>query len=229
MKTLGKQVITTTRSGNFQYATVESIANGLATVKLSTGGVRLTNLNVYGSLPDAGSTVIVDYTTGTPYVRAAQTNSITETLMELALTPAELPSSTSYTYIFLSAGLASGSVSGTVTDYPVGSPFTFGMVAYIGGDGYAYPASNATLSTAVPFGICADNSISSGNTGTFLLNGFICSSFGFTPGGLVFLSTDGEVTQSVPEGSLVCSVVLGHACTSTLLHFVPSLSIVELI
>lgn len=52
-------------SGNIIYATVENYANGLATVKMSANGQRLTNLPATAPL-SSGQSVLVDYSSGIP-------------------------------------------------------------------------------------------------------------------------------------------------------------------
>jgi hypothetical protein len=69
MPRLRTPVRRTGSGGAKQYATVEAVALGRATVRLSRGGRRLTNLPIHGMLPTAGDTVIVDYSSGDPYVR----------------------------------------------------------------------------------------------------------------------------------------------------------------
>lgn len=71
MKVLSPRIISTVRSGSYQYATVESITRGLATIKLgkNSGGARMTNLSYIGTIQE-GDLVMVDFGTNRPYVRA---------------------------------------------------------------------------------------------------------------------------------------------------------------
>ena len=72
MKLLGRHVISTARSGTYQFAVVEEMSNSRATVRLGyTGrGSRITNLHVAGEIY-VGDLAIVDYSVGKPYVRQA--------------------------------------------------------------------------------------------------------------------------------------------------------------
>jgi hypothetical protein len=56
------------RRGTEDYAVVEGVGVDTATVRLTIGGKRLTNLPVISTV-EAGDQVIVDYSTGKPYVR----------------------------------------------------------------------------------------------------------------------------------------------------------------
>ena len=58
----------THRGGSQDFAVVEAIGGGLVTVRLATSGQRLTNLNST-NVVTVGEQVIVDYSTGVPYVR----------------------------------------------------------------------------------------------------------------------------------------------------------------
>jgi hypothetical protein len=73
MKVLTSHVLSAARSGVYQYAKVESVDGGRATVRLgATGkGSRITNLFVAGSIA-VGGLVVVDYSADTPYIRSAQ-------------------------------------------------------------------------------------------------------------------------------------------------------------
>ena len=86
MKILGRHVIARARSGTYNYAIVESISGGRATVRLgNTGkGSRITNLHVAGQI-FVGSLVIVDYSVDQPYVRAAFSDAETVAQLNLAV------------------------------------------------------------------------------------------------------------------------------------------------
>jgi hypothetical protein len=56
------------RRGTEDYAVVENTATDTATVRLAVGGKRLTNLPVISTV-EIGDRVVVDYSTGKPYVR----------------------------------------------------------------------------------------------------------------------------------------------------------------
>ncbi len=76
---LGEKLRATARKGNSVHAVVESSELGYATVRLSNGGSRLTNLSTLGGYVEAGDKVYVDYRAGVaPTVRAI----ISETLID---------------------------------------------------------------------------------------------------------------------------------------------------
>ena len=76
---LGERLRATVRKGNSVRARVESANLGYATVRLSEGGSRLTNLSTLGGNVEAGEEVYVDYRAGVaPTVRAI----ISETLVD---------------------------------------------------------------------------------------------------------------------------------------------------
>jgi len=67
---LRRTIRNTIKRGNTVHGIVESYANGLATVKLSEGGSRLSNLSTIGGTINVGDEVIVDYSAGiTPICR----------------------------------------------------------------------------------------------------------------------------------------------------------------
>lgn len=71
---LRSKVIRSHRSGASVYAVVEEVHMGLATVRLSSSGSRLTSLSVIGNPVVPGQTVQIDYSTGVPpVVRALST------------------------------------------------------------------------------------------------------------------------------------------------------------
>ena len=73
MKILSSHVLSAARKGTYQYAIVESIDGGRATVRLGRKGQgsRITNLFVAGSIVEGGL-VVIDYSADTPYVRSAR-------------------------------------------------------------------------------------------------------------------------------------------------------------
>jgi hypothetical protein len=70
MKVLRSAIAHTTRKGTWQWAVLESLEIGLATVRLGKkgNGPRLSNLNIVGNT-EPGNVVIVDYSAKKPYVR----------------------------------------------------------------------------------------------------------------------------------------------------------------
>lgn len=223
MKQLGTQVIQTTRSGNYQYAKVESFNRALVTVRLGSdgSGARLTNLNVVGS-PSVGDIVIVDYSTNVPYVRTQQSIRETQNPLLFAPTPLELSLPTE-NEICDPYSLASGQVFGKLAILP-GDTYSFGTPVYITSQGRTAAASAQTISTAKVIGMSA-----SGDD-IYLREGCINnSSWSMTPGEYVFLGVYGGITQSKPTGTDNAVVILGIALSSTILLFKPELVIVELL
>lgn len=229
-KTLGGKVISVTRSGNYQYGIVEGVNNGLATVRLSTGGTRLTNLSIIGATPQIGATVIVDYSSNTPYVRVALRNEVQPTTTLADPAPAVLPtaSSTATGILSISSVPGSGSYTGITTTFTAGGTLSAGTPVYISSGGSAIASVANDISTSRCIAVAAQ-AITSGNSGTFLLLGFLNGGFGFTPGGYVYVSTSGGLTQTIPSGSLDCITIVGMAISSSVLYVNPQLVVVELV
>lgn len=88
MSKLRESVRKTIDTGAATWAVVESFQLGLATVRLTNNGARLTNLNVMGGNVNIGDLVIVDYSAGVkPIVRPplyAKEEYLTEIPLEIA-------------------------------------------------------------------------------------------------------------------------------------------------
>lgn len=222
MKQLSSQVIQTTRSGNYQYAKVESFNRALVTVRLGSNGTgaRLTNLNVVGT-PVVGDIVIVDYSTNVPYVRTLQNVNETQNPLLLAPTPLELSTSSAATSSILDPySLADGQCCGMMAIMP--GSYSFGTPVYAVNGGVAAASAWSIYSAKVI-------AMSAGN-GTYLIDGFINNSnWDMTPGLYVFLGVDGGIWHYRPTDTDNAVTVLGVALTGTILRFKPELVIVELL
>jgi len=122
--------------------------------------------------------------------------------------------------INLNAAPTTGNTSGIIISLTAGENLSFGDVCYIkAADGKAYKA-DATDSTKFPCRYFAAAAISSGNAGNFLRTGIATlSSWTWTVGGQLFLSTSGAMTQTAPSGSGNCIQVLGIALSATKIDF----------
>lgn len=216
MKVLPQKIISTTRSGTYQYAKVESFSLGVATVRMGINGkgARLTNLNVVGQV-NVDDVVVIDYSAGVPYVRSIQNpNSIQDSLEPLSI-PLELPAKDNFLDPY---SLSTNSVCGTVAQ--ITHSTTFGVPLYTSG-GVFYAANANTISTAKVIALGAgENKV--------LLDGFAKGPWAFTAGGYLFLAVGGGITQTKPTGTDQCVVILGIALTANIIRFKPELVIVEL-
>ena len=77
MRSLSQAIMDKVRKGTWQYAVLEDLKVGLATIRLGKkgNGPRMTNLNIIGN-PEVGDVVIVDYSTSRPYVRHIYTEPV---------------------------------------------------------------------------------------------------------------------------------------------------------
>ena len=223
MKKLSPSVISTTRSGNWQYAVVESTSLGLVAVRLGSAGTgsRLTNLNVVGTV-GAGDLVVVDYSTNVPYVRAVQYWSDEQIDLSPVAIPLEIPRRQQEKDGILDpCSMGGGDALGTKAW--MGGGVGFGVPAYVSSSCGLSEADANTLSTAKVIAMGLGDSL-------YLMDGFIRNgSWSFTAGVYVFLAVGGGVTQTRPTLSGQCITVLGIALTGDILRFQPELVVVELL
>ena len=221
MKLLSSPVISTTRSGNYQYAVVENINLGLVTVRLGGDGTgqRLTNLNIVGTAA-VGDLVVVDYSTNVPYVRTITHAVASEALLTAAAIPLELPIGRNQEpYICdpfaLGDGECCGSLAYIYADIAFGTPlyYSWGFAA----------ASATTIATAKVIGMGVGGDL-------MLLDGWAnSSSWSFASGDYLFLAEGGGITQTKPTATDTCVTVLGIAISTSLIRFKPELVVVELL
>lgn len=218
MSKLKSEVISTVKSGNFQYAIIESINYGLVTVRLgATGtGSRLTNLNIVGTAK-VGDLVIVDYSTNVPYVRATQVTQDPEVALPLGRVPLEFPTTGD---ICSPYDLGPNECCGTMVAMNGGG---YGTFVYINSGGGLSPAHATTIATAKVIGMSAGD-------GLVLVEGWARGPWSLSPGGYIFLSlVAGNLTQTKPSGEDKAITVLGIALTSSIIRFQPELVVVELL
>ena len=110
----------------------------------------------------------------------------------------------------------------------------FGDVCQIDSTGQAAIANATVIATASAIVMCADSSISADASGSYLLHGIARDdAWGWTPGGIVFLSTAGTtgntLTQTKPTSTDEVVQVIGVATHADRIYFNPSLVQVELL
>ena len=116
----------------------------------------------------------------------------------------------------------SGEVSGIEIENSSSSA-GFGLIYKMGSGGTLTLASKTSIAGASGFVMSALNN-------KWLVQGLATSnSWGWIPGGLIYLSTGGYMTQSVPSGTNVVAQILGVAINSTRMFFNPSLVQVEMV
>jgi hypothetical protein len=125
---------------------------------------------------------------------------------------------------------SNGLVSGMTYNFLAAETFIFGQVGKVNSIGSISLASNTTISTASCFVLCPSNTILSGEQKEWLLYGIASSfSWSWTTGGLIYLGTNGSMTQTVPTGTDVSVQILGIAIASNKIFFNPNLVQVELV
>ena len=112
-------------------------------------------------------------------------------------------------------------VSGITIDNPTASA-GFGLVYKISGSNYLTLADKTTIAGASGF-------VMSVSDNKWLVQGMARNgSWSFTPGKLIYLSTNGQMTTTVPTGSNVVAQILGVAIEYTKIFFNPCLVQVEM-
>ncbi len=124
------------------------------------------------------------------------------------------------------------SVSGQKVQLQAGVAMNFGDIGYIDATGKVQLGDADAIATASCVLMCADNSIGSGATGTFLIIGLARDdSWNWTIGGLIYLSVTGTtgntLTQTPPSGTNDVIQIVGIANTQDLMFFSPQLVQVE--
>ena len=124
-----------------------------------------------------------------------------------------------------------GEASGVEYNFLATDAFVFGKVGRVNSIGGVSLASNTTIGSSNCFVMyVSQSSTSYGRTGHFLLYGVVTSSaWSWAIGGLIYLGTGGNMTQSVPTGTDVVAQVLGVAIASNKIFFNPSLVQVEML
>jgi hypothetical protein len=121
------------------------------------------------------------------------------------------------------------SVSGIKATFTAGENLAFGDVCYLKSDGKMWKA-DADAAATMPVVAMAAESISADASGEFLLFGFARDdSWSWTVGGEVYASTTaGGLTQTAPTGVGDFIQPVGLAVSSSVVHFAPDLTAVEI-
>jgi len=109
-----------------------------------------------------------------------------------------------------------------------GTALVFGEACYIGGDSKMEKTDADAEATSRCFAM-ALATIAENASGTFLLCGFVRDdSWDWAPGGYVYLDTEtaGGLTQTAPNGTDDCIVIVGKAYTAHVMYFDPTMIIV---
>jgi len=115
---------------------------------------------------------------------------------------------------------SAGDVTGTVLQ--IGGANTYGLVYKLNTGGGVTLASNSSVNESNCF------LMGTGTDGKFLLHG-IAITGSWTIGGLIYLSTGGTMTQTVPSGTNIVAQILGVAVGSNRMFFNPCLVQVEML
>lgn len=127
--------------------------------------------------------------------------------------------------LVINNALADDSTSGIVASFTAAESLVYGDVCYINSAGKMAKADADAIATSGAVAI-ARQTLSTDDTGSFLLNGIIRddSGYAFTVGGLIYLSTTaGGITQTAPSGTDDVVQVLGVAINADKWLFNPSL------
>lgn len=131
--------------------------------------------------------------------------------------------------VVITAALGSDvTAEGIKTTLVADENLVFGEVGYIKSDGEVAKADADAIATSSAI-VMALASISTGNTGSFLLHGIARNdAWNWTVGGLVYLSTTaGALTQTAPSGTDDVIQILGVATHADRIYFNPQLVQVE--
>lgn len=123
--------------------------------------------------------------------------------------------------------------SGTTITLTANETHAFGDICKIHTDGDAILAKADVIANASAIVMCADSSITGGNSGNYLLMGVARNdTWNWTVGGLIYLSTTGTtgntLTQTAPTGTNNVVQVVGVATHADRMYFNPCLVQVEL-
>lgn len=114
--------------------------------------------------------------------------------------------------------LADKAASGQFVVLTAGENISFGNVCYLNSDSKVYKADNSNAAK-FPGWLIAGADVSSTSTANFYYQGTAnANSWSWTAGGLLYLSTSGAMTQTLPTGSASLQVI-GTAINSTLIIF----------
>lgn len=118
--------------------------------------------------------------------------------------------------------------SGLTTVLTAGAALAIGNLCYVGSDG-KMELIDANAAATMPGVAIATGTIVEDATGVFLLRGFMRDdTWNWTVGGILYGSaTAGGMTNTAPSGSGDQVQVIGVAVSADIIHFNPSLTLVE--
>ena len=113
------------------------------------------------------------------------------------------------------------SVNGETVAFIAGEDLVFGDPCYIKSDSKMWKA-DANGSDTFPADSMSAGTVLAGHLGLFLMRGWACKdAWTWTPGGLLYLSTSGTITQTAPTATDDVNQILGKASTSNIIYFAP--------
>lgn len=135
------------------------------------------------------------------------------------------------TFPITAAPTSDTTVSGTTTTFTANENQGFGDAVFINSSGKAQLGDADAIATSGCIALCTAT-VTSNNTGTYLLQGFARNdAWNWTVGGFIYLSTTGTttntLTQTAPSGTDDVIQILGVATHADRMYFNPQLVQVE--
>ena len=129
---------------------------------------------------------------------------------------------------FVKALTSDHTASGHIEEFVAGEDVVFGDVCYFKSDGKMWKG-NAGVSTTMPVHAMSVEDITTANTGSLILNGWVRDdSWNWTPGVLLYMSSGSSgVTSTVPSTSGDMVQTIGWAYSADVIYFNPSTVLVE--
>jgi|GEM_PF-2502522 len=219
----GENALTmSTPAGDVQIANNSLLINHKGQVDIFAGASANGKINLWGNIYSSGEMGVTGtYPVGTNTMRFK--NGIMTATTLGAVTAIE-----GNTWILPAPSL--NMVSGIEKSYVASSSFSFGQIGRINSGGGVSQASNTDINNASGLVMCTSQGIFSGTRANWLHIGIIKKSgWGWTTGGLLYLSTGGGMTQTPPSGTDVVAQIVGVATGSNEVFFNPSLVQVEMV
>lgn len=119
--------------------------------------------------------------------------------------------------------------TGIKVDLQTGEIFAFGEVGYMKSDGKIWKGDNTVIATAGVEVICVESAgIAANARGDFMTTGIARNdSWAWTVGGMIYLGTNGGMTQTPPTATDTVTQILGKAWHADRINFAPQLVMME--
>ena len=119
------------------------------------------------------------------------------------------------------------SLNNTVEIYDIGEDIAQYKLVYLAADGLVYIADSSAIATAGVEALVITAQTAGQVDQELLISGKVTNaSWSLTPGSFVYLSTNGDITQTPPASGAIVKV--GRAKTATQINFKPSMEIIFL-